>query len=219
MDFIIWLLFGNVIIAVFIIVLTIACFNVLADLIGFPTESVSHIVNMVTHYFWPALLAGGLLSGATKKVRTSLMCVAVWLLILVLFCFVPGNITLPDAEKVARMEITYAYDIFEVDKKVSYDYKGFSVKDPAVIEQVITMLDDAKYTHTHKEVLTKDDPLYDRVMIKFKDAEGDTLKELTMINSQGIRVEGFMMDRYYRARKNKGFDAEMINYIAHNGKL
>lgn len=220
MDFLIWFIFGDVIIAVFAVTLTACCFNILADLIGFPRESVSNIVNTFTYYFWPALIFGGYLSAITKKVKTALMCLLVWLLILVLFCFVPGNITIPEADEVATMEITYAYDMYELGKKVSYKYKGHSFKDPAIIEEVVEMLDDSKYTHAHKEVLTKGDPLYERIMIKFKNADGEILKDLTMINNTGIRVESKMvdrLDRYYRIRRNTVFDPQRIVDLAHNG--
>ena len=142
---------GDVIIAVLAITLTVCCFNVLADLIGFPREDVRQVINTFTYYFWPALIAGGFLSGVTKKVRTALKCLLVWLLILVLFCFVPGNVTVPEAEDVAVMEITYAYDMYEHGGKVSYKYKGHSFKDPAIIAEVVEMLDDSKYTYTHNK--------------------------------------------------------------------
>ena len=79
MEFFIWFIFGDVIIAAFAITLTVCCFNVLADLIGFPREDVSQVINTFTYYFWPALIAGGFLSGITRKVRTALKCLGVWL--------------------------------------------------------------------------------------------------------------------------------------------
>ena len=118
------------------------------------------------------------------------------------------------------MEITYGYDMYKQGKNVNYKYKGHSFKDPAIIAEVVEMLDDSKYTHTHKEVLTKGDPLYERIMIVLKDADGKVLKDLTMINGAGIRVKSKWverLDRYYRIRKNTGFDVQRITDLAYNG--
>lgn len=209
-------MFGGSIAAVFMIVLTIACIKILAELIGFPTDEVSFIINMIIKYFWPAFLAGGFLTGVTKKKRFALMAAVVWLLILVLFCFVPGNVTVPKAEDVARLEITYPTKIFQVDEKISYDYSGFGIKDPAVIAEVIDIINGGKYTFTHQILLTKGEWNYDRVFLEFKDAEGETLKKMTLIRDTGIKVEGFI-DRFYRIKKNSGLDVQRLYDLAHNG--
>ena len=72
-EFMLAFMFGGSIAAVFMIVLTIACFKVLADLIGFPTDEVSFIINMIIKYFWPAFVAGGFLTSVTKKKRMALL--------------------------------------------------------------------------------------------------------------------------------------------------
>lgn len=217
LDVLIWFFFGEFFIAIFLVILVSGCFDFLATLIGFPTESVKDIINMVMHYFWPAFLAGGFLTSATQKKRVALIVAVLWVLILVLFCFVPGNVSVPKVEKVAAVEITYAYDLYEQGDKVFYDYKGHSFKDPEHITQVIEMIEDARYTHTHKEVLTRNDPLYDRLMIEFLDEDGKSLKKLTIINQKGICVEGKMKNRYYRIRENTGFDVALIDRLARNG--
>lgn len=216
-EFLLWFCLGDLIIIAFCGVLIWACFDTLFVMLGIPVDSILDILNMLWHYFWPALLAGGFLSAVTEKIRTALITVVVWALILALFCFLPGNVAVPKAEKVATMNVTYAYDMYENGNKVNYQYKGFAIEEPAVIEQVIDTIDDAKYTHTHKVLLTKNDPLYDRLMVEFLDANGKSLKKLTIINETGIRVDSKIWDRFYRIKPETGFDFELIYDLAHNG--
>lgn len=216
-EFLLWFCFGDLIIIAFCGILIWACFDTLFVMLGIPVDSIRDILNMLWHYFWPALLTGGFLSSITQKIRTALAAVGVWTLILVLFCFLPGNVAVPKAEKVATMNVTYAYDMYENGDKVNYQYKGFAIEEPAVIEQVIETIDDAKYTHTHKVLLTKNDPLYDRLMVEFLDAKGKSLKKLTIINGIGIRVDSKIWDRFYRIKPETGFDFELIHDLAHNG--
>lgn len=216
-EFLIWFCFGELIIVAFCGVLTWACFDTLFAMLGIPVDSIVNILNMLWHYFWPALLVGGFLTAVTEKIRSALAALGVWTLILVLFCFLPGNVAVPKAEKVATMNVTYAYDMYENGDKVSYQYKGYAIKEPDVIEQVIDTIDDAKYTHTHKVLLTKNDPLYDRLMVEFLDAKGKSLKKLTIINGIGIRVDSKIRDRFYRIKPETGFDFELIHDLAYNG--
>lgn len=215
-ELLIWFLFGGSIVTVFMILLTIACFKILADLIGFPTDEVSFIINMVIKYFWPAFVAGGFLTSVTRRKRSALIAVGIWLLILVLFCFIPGNVTVPDVADVAAVNVTYAYNFYKADKTVNYKYSGFSIKDPAVIAQIVEMVDDAKYTFSHQILLTKGWWNYDRVFVEFMDANGESLKKLTVIQGVGIQVDGWI-DRFYRIKPDTGFDAQWLDNLAHNG--
>ena len=106
---------------------------------------------------------------------------------------------------------------FDHGKDVKTNSAIYSWYEDAVIEQVIDTIDDAKYTHTHKVLLTKNDPLYDRLMVEFLDAEGKSLKKLTIINGIGIRVDSKIWDRFYRIKPETGFDFELIYDLAHNG--
>jgi hypothetical protein len=212
-----WFFFGDVIVAAFTGIMMWLAFDTLGVVLGIPVDSVRDILNMLWHYFWPALLAGGFLTSVTQKIRSALMTLGVWTLILVLFCFLPGNVAVPEAEKVATMNVTYAYNMYENGNEVDYQYKGFAIQEPAVIAQVIDTIDDAKYTHTHKVLLTKNDPLYDRLMVEFLDAKGKTLKKLTIINETGIRVDSKIRERFYRIRPGTGFDLDLIQSLAHNG--
>lgn len=212
-----WFFFGDIIIAVFTGILTWVCFDTLAVMLGIPVDSIKDILHILWHYFWPALLAGGFLTAVMQKIRPALISVVVWALILALFCFLPGNVAVPKADRVATMNVTYAYNMHEVGDKVRYQYKGYAIQEPAVIAQVIESIDDAKYTHTHKIILTKKDPLYDRLMIEFLDANGKSLKKLTIINETGIRVDSTIRERFYKIKEDTGFDLELIRSLAHNG--
>ena len=217
LEFLIWFCFGEIIILAFTGLMVWLAFDTLFAMLGIPVDSILDILNMLWHYFWPALLAGGFLSAITEKIRPALITVVVWTLILALFCFLPGNVAVPKAEKVATMNVTYAYDMYENGNKVNYQYKGYAIEDPAVIEQVIESIDDAKYTHTHKVILTRNDPLYDRLMVEFLDAKGKSLKKLTIINETGIRVDRKIWDRFYKIKPDSGFDLELIQNLAYNG--
>ena len=217
LDFLIWFCFGEVIIAAFSGVLIWLAFDTLAVMLGIPVDSIRDILNMLWHYFWPALLVGGFLSAVIQKIRPAIITMVAWVLILVMFCFLPGNVAVPKAEKVTTMNVTYAYNMYENGDKVKYSYKGYVIEEPDVIAQVIASIDDAKYTHTHKVLLTKNDPLYDRLMVEFLDAKGKSLKKLTIINGQGIQVDSKIRERFYRIKPDSGFDLALIQDLAHNG--
>ena len=216
-EFVVLFCLAEIVIAGFCCVLVWVCFDTLAVMLGIPVDSIRNILNIVWHYFWPALLTGGLCTAITEKIRPALITLVVWVLILALFCFLPGNVAVPEAEKVAVMNVTYAYDMYENGNEVNYQYKGFAIQEPAVIAQVIDTIDDAKYTHTHKLLLTKNDPLYDRLMVEFLDGNGKTLKKLTIINGIGIRVDSKIRERFYRIKPDSGFDLDMIQSLAYNG--
>ena len=211
------LLFGEFIVGAFAVVLVGVVFSAIPSLIDVPIDSISMYFNLVIKYFWPAFVVGGFLTLVTGKKSAALKVVVVWVLILVLFCFIPGNVTLPDAADVDVINVTYAHDFYRVDNTVNYKYSGYAIKDPDLITQITEMVDGAKYAFSHEELLTRGWWNYDRVFLEFLDADGKTLKHLTLIRDKGIQVDGWI-DRFYRIKDGTGFDAQWFYDLAHNGK-
>lgn len=209
-------IFGEVFVGIFAVVFVGVILSAIPSIIDIPIDSISLFLNLVIKYFWPAFVAGGFLTLITQKKTTALKVGIVWVLILVMFCFLPGNVTVPDAEEVAVVEVTYAHTFYRTDDEVNYKYSGHAIKDPALIAQITEMVDDTKYTFCHEDILTKGWWNYDRMFLEFKDADGKTLKKLTVIRDAGIKVDGWKA-RFYRIKPDTGFDVQWLDDLAHNG--
>lgn len=217
MDMLIWFFFGEAIIAVLAVLLISGCLDVLGTLIGFPEDGLKIISHLLIKYFWPAMVATGYMTLISRRKKEIFIVAIAWVLILVLFCFIPGSVPVPDSADVAQINVNYAYNIFEVRNTVNYEYTGHAVTDPTMVAQLIEMFDGAKYRCAHEDLLTNAELDYDRLIIEFLNADGDIIQELELIKDGGIRVPGRLADRFYRIKKGTGFDSALLNDIAYNG--
>jgi len=212
LEFLIWFVFGDLIIGAFAILLIWLTFKVIGMIFGAQIADIANVFHFAFQAFWPAFLIGGIEAGIRKKSGVVYKWIVIWAVVVLIYTHTPGQIKLPNPDDVAKVTCSYIKEEPAPLGQTTNRRITFSTKDPQWIRDLTNNITTSDFKHSYEALIERG--YYFDVTVTFLDADGNALKVLRSKGNQGLCVDGpLFFDFYYKATEDSTYNFDYISKV------